>query len=116
MRLREANSVTAMVTPLAMHFPVETLTIKVSPLKLQIKGNKLMRGAMRLLEDRSAAWGIHMHNPMALVIMSALLQDVMVWCIYTLLTFLVTFGFLQMLWDLVTLTWACAHSTSGALA
>lgn len=52
MRLREANSVTAMVTPLAMHFPVETLTIKVSPLKLQIKGNKLMRGAMRLLEDR----------------------------------------------------------------
>ena len=52
MRLREANSVTAMVTPLAMHFPVETLTIKVSPLKLQIKGNKLMRGAMRLLENR----------------------------------------------------------------
>ena len=54
MRLREANSVTAMVTPLAMHFPVETLTIKVSPLKLQIKGNKLMRGAMRLLENRYA--------------------------------------------------------------
>lgn len=52
MGLREANSVTAMVTPLAMHFPVETLTIKVSPLKLQIKGNKLMRGAMRLLENR----------------------------------------------------------------
>ena len=52
MRLREANSVTAMVTPLALHFPVETLTIKVSPLKLQIKGNKLMRGAMRLLENR----------------------------------------------------------------
>ena len=33
--------------------------------------------------------------------MSALLQDVMVWCIYTPLTFLVTFGLLQMLWNLV---------------
>ena len=56
MRLREANSVTAMVTPLAMHFPVETLTIKVSPLKLQSKGNKLMRGAVRLLEARCPLW------------------------------------------------------------
>lgn len=53
MALKESNSVTASVTPLAMHIPFEAMTVRVSPLKLQIKGNKFMRGAIRLLEFRS---------------------------------------------------------------
>ena len=52
--LKEANSITAAVTPLALHFPAEVLTVRVLPLKLQIKGNRLMRGAIRMLEGR---WG-----------------------------------------------------------
>ena len=53
MALKEANSVTASVTPLAMHIPFEAMTVRVSPLKLQIKGSRLTRGAIRLLEFRS---------------------------------------------------------------
>jgi hypothetical protein len=56
MALKEANSVTAAVTPLAMHIPFEAMTIRVSPLKLHIKGSRLTRGATRLLEFRSALW------------------------------------------------------------
>jgi hypothetical protein len=55
MALKEANSVMAAVTPLAMHFPFEAMTVRVSPLKLQIKGNKIFRGAIRLLEFRCAS-------------------------------------------------------------
>ncbi|KAK9906458.1 hypothetical protein WJX75_002116 [Coccomyxa subellipsoidea] len=55
MALKEANSVTAAVTPLAMHIPFEAMTIRVSPLKLHIKGSRLTRGATRLLEFRGKA-------------------------------------------------------------
>ncbi|BDA46251.1 hypothetical protein COCOBI_08-3430 [Coccomyxa sp. Obi] len=55
MALKEANSVTASVTPLAMHVPFEAMTVRVSPLKLQIKGSRLTRGAIRLLEFRKRA-------------------------------------------------------------
>lgn len=54
MSLKEANSVTAAVTPLAMHIPFEAMTVRITPLKLQIKGNKIMRGAVRLIEFRCA--------------------------------------------------------------
>ncbi len=62
MALKEANSVTAAVTPLAMHIPFEAMTIRVSPLKLQIKGSRLTRGAIRLLEFRLAATGLEQYK------------------------------------------------------
>ena len=54
MALREANSITACATPLALHFPCDALTVRVLPLKLQVKGNRIFRGATRLLEGRCA--------------------------------------------------------------
>jgi hypothetical protein len=54
MALKEANSITAAVTPLALHFPCDALSVRVLPLKLQIKGNRIFRGATRLLEGRCA--------------------------------------------------------------